>query len=235
MLCKACNTRVDQQRYCPNCGRAVRSGGFGEESHHGLGESSPRPLAPSSAVDFSEPEVELDSEVGGEALELDRSAPPSKVQSSGRKSAAAETPAPRSPGREAGGSGFTPQEVRALVAEKPGLLEPGLRLWRDRSSKASGAGYQTAVGDIDLLAQDDAGSLLVVMVADADAGKDLVGEVLQRMGWVRKHLAKEGQEVRGVVLLGSLPDELRYAAAAVSDTIGFKTWRVSLSFEPAEL
>jgi hypothetical protein len=243
MFCKACNTRVDQERYCPNCGRAVRSTAPGEEGHPESSESSPRQLSPSSARDFSEPdvegepesEVELDAEIEAVPLELEESVPPPKSHPVARRRPTAQPVVRAAADREPGSTGFTPSEVRALVAEQPGLVEPGLRLWRDRASKATGAGYKSEVGEIDLLAQDDAGSLMVVMVADPGSGKELVGEVLQRMGWARKHLAKQGQEVRGIVLLSSLPEELGYAAAAVSDTICFKTWRVTLSFQNVEL
>jgi hypothetical protein len=190
-------------------------------------------------VDFSEPDVDGESksefEVEDEPLELEDSVPPRKQRAVARKRPTAQPPVRAAADREPGSAGFTPSEVRALVAEQPGLIEPGLRLWRDRESKATGAGYKSEVGEIDLLGQDDAGSLVLVMVADPDSGKELVGEVLQRMGWARKHLAKQGQEVRGIVLLASLPEELGYAAAAVSDTICFKTWRLTLSFENAEI
>jgi hypothetical protein len=55
------------------------------------------------------------------------------------------------------------------------------------------------------------------------------------MGWVRKHLSAEGQEVRAVVLVDSIPEDLGYAAAAVSDTVEFKVYRVGLTIEKIEV
>ena len=52
---------------------------------------------------------------------------------------------------------------------------------------------------------------------------------------MRKHLAKPGQEVRAIVLLERLPDEVRYAAAALADTVSFKTYRLALTFEEVAL
>jgi hypothetical protein len=52
---------------------------------------------------------------------------------------------------------------------------------------------------------------------------------------VRKHLGKKGQEVRAIVLLDSIPEDLGYAAAAVADSLEFKRYRLALTFEPIEV
>ena len=75
----------------------------------------------------------------------------------------------------------------------------------------------------------------MILVAEPNRGKELVGDLLQRIGWVRRHLGTSGEEVRGIVLLDSLPDELGYAAAAVADTVEFKIYRLELTFEPVIL
>ena len=66
-------------------------------------------------------------------------------------------------------------------------------------------------------------------------GEELVGEVLQRVGWIRKHLGEDGKKVRGIVLCEEPPASLSYAAAAVSDTITFKTYRIALTFEDLDV
>jgi hypothetical protein len=50
------------------------------------------------------------------------------------------------------------------------------------------------------------------------------------MGWVRKHLAEGDEEVRGVVVLEHLPEDLAYAAAGVAGSISFKGYRLALTF-----
>ena len=59
--------------------------------------------------------------------------------------------------------------------------------------------------------------------------------MLQRIGWVRKHLAKGAERVRGILLMDQPPESLSYAAAAVADTIAFKTYRMSLCFEDLQI
>jgi hypothetical protein len=97
-------------------------------------------------------------------------------------------------------------------------------------------GYATGVGAIDLLATDGRGNLVAVIVSEKGRGEeDLVAEVLQRIGWLRKHLCEARQQVRAIVLVEEPPASLPYAAAAVADTVSFKTFRVALVFEDVEL
>jgi len=100
-------------------------------------------------------------------------------------------------------AGLGAEEVRGLLAERPELLEAGLRVHTEDDDEAVGVGFATAVGDIDVLARDSAGGWVIIVVAapgDGEGhGKELVGDLLQLMGWVRKHLGADGQEVRGIV------------------------------------
>jgi RecB family endonuclease NucS len=157
-----------------------------------------------------------------------------------------DEPAAESPSRSSSGSQERPASapqtltpdpasIRRLLAEDPDLLEPKLRVLTDAKGKPVGLDYATDVGDIDLLARDAGGSLVVVMVAKGGAGTDIVSEALQRIGWVRKHLAKVKEGVRGVVLMESAPGDLSYTAAAVSDTVSFKTYKMSLAFHDLEI
>jgi RecB family endonuclease NucS len=110
-------------------------------------------------------------------------------------------------------------------------------VFTDDEGAAVGAGYATDVGDIDLLASDRRGDLVVVMISEKEEteGEDLVSEVLRRLGWVRKHLGGGKKKVRGIVLCVDVPEDLSYAAAAVIDTVAFKTYRVALTFEDLEV
>ena len=122
-----------------------------------------------------------------------------------------------------------------MLADMPQSLEPGLKVFRDGAGKAVGAGYVSGVGDIDLLATDKSGDLVVVMISEQEQGEELIGEVLQRVGWVRKHLGAGKKQVRGIVLCQEPPESLSYAAAAVADTIAFKTYRIALTFEDLDI
>ena len=88
----------------------------------------------------------------------------------------------------------------------------------------------TPVGSIDLLGRDRKGAFVVVHVPAADEIGDSVSGMLRRMGWVRKHLANEGEDVRGIVVVDQLPEDLAYAAAGLGGAILFKGYCLSLTF-----
>jgi RecB family endonuclease NucS len=129
-----------------------------------------------------------------------------------------------------------PAGLRALLVDQPELLEPGLRVYRDETGAAAGVGFATGVGAIDLLATDARGGLVAVMISEKGRGEeDLVAEALRRVGWLRRHLSDGRQQVRAIVLVEEPPASLPYAAAAVADTVAFKTFRVALVFEDVEI
>ncbi|TFG95450.1 MAG: hypothetical protein E4H11_05035 [Myxococcales bacterium] len=216
MHCKLCNTRISAgERTCPNCGADVRGmSGSHPAPRRSSGRLPPSPLAPGE---------------GDAELELDEVASRSASQTSGPASAA--TPSPASAGLPMGSAG-----LRSLLADQPELLEPGLRVYRDEAGTPVGVDFTTGVGAIDLLATDGRGNLVAVVVSEKGrAEEDLVAEVLQRIGWLRKHLCEARQQVRAIVLVEDPPASLPYAAAAVADTVAFKTFRVALVFEDVEI
>ena len=132
-------------------------------------------------------------------------------------------------------------QIRSLVHDRPDCLEEGLSIYTDADAEPVGIDFPTDVGTIDLLARDDAGGLVVVLIAPessqgfAMTGKDLVSQALERVGWVHKHIAEPKQEVRAIVLLEQVPDDFSYTAAAVSSTVNFKTYRLEINFSDVEV
>jgi hypothetical protein len=195
-------------RRCPNCGRDLSNPVPG-------GEESEQPvLAPARPP---RAEGKRKAEPKG------REPQPSRAPQASR--APVPSPAPKLPALT-----LDPVEVRALIAANPGWIERGLRVYED-GGRPAGAAFSTPVGTIDLLARDDAGGLVVAIVAEGEPDKDLVLELLERIGYVRTQIAADGQEVRGLLIVERLPDPVRYAIAALGDTVSVKTWRVALSFE----
>ena len=232
MNCKHCNTRVPSGlATCPNCGR----GGGGPRAKKSRDQRSQSfPLSASNATPNDGAEIDLELEEIAAAA-----APRPKPAREARSKAKAERrPAARKADKQVASAGVEmtplPDEIRGVVGQEPGLVESGLRVYEE-SGKPAGQGFPTPVGKIDLLALDDCGGLVALMEAERDPGKEIVSELLQRIGWLRKHKASARQEVRGVILLESMVEELEYAAAAVGETISFKTYRVALTFEPVLL
>ncbi|MGI9590152.1 MAG: hypothetical protein ACR2P8_02195 [Myxococcota bacterium] len=231
MFCKVCNTRLGaNDRHCPNCGQdAPAEAAFARTS-------PPKPL-PSAELSTARDEIDEDilelNEVSGEEPPPRKKAkaPEKKAAKSAKKAAASKA------GARTGQAWVAPDAagLRTMLADMPQSLEPGLKVYRNSAGKAVGAGYVSGVGDIDLLATDKSGDLVVVMISEKGQGEELIGEVLQRVGWVRKHVGDGKKQVRGIVLCQEPPESLSYAAAAVADTIAFKTYRIALTFEDLEI
>ncbi len=227
MNCKVCNTRLGGgEKHCPNCGTTAVGIKAGKRSSAKRPDTRLTPDA-SSAQDLDLDLDDLD-DISGDL-------PP---ESSSSSNVAAPKKKPATPRRKTPAEPLArpdPDGVRALLAENPSLLEDGMSVFRGAGGKAVGAGYSTDVGKIDLLATDAKNGLVVVMIADKGQSEELIPEVLQRIGWVGKHLAEGRRKVRAIVLVEEAPESLNYAAAAVSGTVAFKTYQVSLSFQDLEI
>ncbi len=224
MNCKLCATVLEEgARNCPNCGHEVGAK-VGPEKGKGVKSTKTIPPTPVRLdLDLEEEDVEREPEpeVG---VEFDLEEEVERVIEA-PKGSVVSTPI------------FTLDAagLRKMLARQPELLEPGLNIVTDEKGRLVGSGYATDVGTIDLLARDAKGGLVVVTVAEFGHGEEVVAEMLQRIGWVRKNLGKGKQKVRGIVVLEQVPKNLSYAAAAVADTIAFKTYWVALTFGDVEV
>lgn len=224
MNCKLCATVLEEgARNCPNCGHEVGAK-VGPEKGKGVKSTKTIPPTPVGLdLDLEEEDVEREPEPEVN-VEFDLEEEIERVIEA-PKGSVVSTPI------------FTLDAagLRKMLARQPELLEPGLNIVTDEKGRLVGSGYATDVGTIDLLARDAKGGLVVVTVAESGQGEEVVAEMLQRIGWVRKNLGKGKQKVRGIVVLEQVPKNLSYAAAAVADTIAFKTYWVALTFGDVEV
>jgi hypothetical protein len=226
MYCESCHERLKSgTRRCPNCGQGAKgSRDLGSGSLRDTANPTAYSLPPAPKLVKEEPKV----------VETKPKERKNQPRPTTRKASRTERPAPSPSGGEPNFA-LSPDGIRDLLIARPELIEEGLRVHTDADGAASGARFETSVGKIDLLARDAAAGWVVVLVAESGQGKELVGDLLQLMGWVRKHLSAEGQEIRAIVLVDSVPEDLGYAAAAVSDTVEFKLYRVGLTLEKVDV
>ena len=88
-----------------------------------------------------------------------------------------------------------------------------LTLYSDKFGK-NGIEYTTAVGKIDILAQDEGGNFVIFELKLTHAPDRAIGQILRYMGWVKRCLAGE-KSVRGVILTGKANEKLKYAVSII--------------------
>jgi hypothetical protein len=92
-----------------------------------------------------------------------------------------------------------------------------LQIWESDSGEV-GHQYISAIGRLDFLCRDAADDSLVVVELKRGRPSDrVVGQTARYMGWVRSHLARPGQRVRGLIVAHEQDARLAYAVAAVPD------------------
>jgi RecB family endonuclease NucS len=239
MKCKACSTRMGPgETVCPNCGRSSGSN-FGakqaptlKKAKSSTSNTAGKSAAPSKSTAHSSSKSTAHKKVAAPS-KAERRAPAAKeIDLELEDLAADETNEATRLMQSVNSQGIKSSELRAILAEEPELLGEDLSVL---TGKKRGVLFSTDVGEIDLLLVDEVGGLIVVSIPDPDSTGDPVSEVLQRIGWVRKHIAKGRDEVRGIVLLPPMSEDLTYAAAAVAGTVTFCTYEMSITFEELEL
>ncbi|MGA2606971.1 MAG: endonuclease NucS domain-containing protein [Terriglobia bacterium] len=116
------------------------------------------------------------------------------------------------------------RDLESLVAERLELLERGLQLL--------GRQYSTPVGRLDLLCKDRRGAFVVVELKSFGARTDeIIDQITRYMGYVKTHLAKPGQLVRGIIVVGRVDDSLNYAVVAIPN-LEIRTFDVTISPAP---
>lgn len=81
-----------------------------------------------------------------------------------------------------------------------------------------GQQFSTPVGIIDILAKrKDGKGWLVIELKKGRSGDRVVGQLLRYIGWVKKEKAQDGDEVKGLIIVGDKTDKLRYALETVKN------------------
>lgn len=111
--------------------------------------------------------------------------------------------------------------LESLIAERLELLEEGLQLIQTQYHCAG-------VGRIDILSKDREGNLVVIELKKFGVKHDsILDQILRYMGYLKEHIAKDNQIVRGIIVVGKVDDKLRYAVSAVPN-VTVKTFDLTI-------
>jgi hypothetical protein len=119
--------------------------------------------------------------------------------------------------------------LEEFIVDNWGHIDFGekLELFVDTDGNSGRQYYTEDVGYIDILARDQNGNFVVIELKKGRKDDEVVGQVLRYIGWVRSNLAKDGQKVRGLIIVGERDKKLDYALAEMSDKISAKVYQVS--------
>ena len=89
-------------------------------------------------------------------------------------------------------------------------------LYQEPGDEEAGYEYPCDVGRIDLLAKHrKEPRWLVVELKRNQTGDQTVGQILRYIGWVKRHLAEDGDQVHGMIICSEADDALHYALSTV--------------------
>lgn len=104
-----------------------------------------------------------------------------------------------------------------------------LKLFEDEDGNIGQQYYAEGIGYIDILALDKDNNFVVIELKKGRKNDEVIGQVLRYIGWVRRNLAKNGQDVRGLVVVGEKDQKLEYALDEISSKVKVK--RYSINFK----
>ncbi len=91
--------------------------------------------------------------------------------------------------------------------------------------------YTSDAGYIDILAKDKKGNFFVFELKKGRKNDEVIGQVLRYIGWVRKNLAKNDEEVHGIIIVRERDPKLEYAVEEVKDKVKVKLYKISFKLE----
>lgn len=102
-------------------------------------------------------------------------------------------------------------QLREYLSNNIELIENGLSLYENSDGK-TGIEFSIGSWNIDLLAMDRDNNYVVIELKKSRTGDKVFGQLARYMGWIKTNLCKDNQSVRGVIVGGTITDELKWAA-----------------------
>lgn len=129
-------------------------------------------------------------------------------------------------------TGFMPLEkhLEEYIMKNWDIVDFGEKLSIYREDDGTpGQQYTTDAGIIDILAKDSKGNFVVIELKRAESKYHVLGQVLNYMTWVKNNLALEGEEVRGIIVVGKADKTLKNAIEQVSEKVKLKEYSMKIT------
>lgn len=106
-------------------------------------------------------------------------------------------------------------------------IEPGLKLYND--NERSGEEFPAGRRRIDILALDQENRLVVIELKVSRGHDRTIGQILNYIGWIKENLARDGQEVRGIIIAKDITEDLRLACSLPELPIVLREYSITFS------
>ena len=116
--------------------------------------------------------------------------------------------------------------LREYISNHLEIVESDLNLYEDENGNL-GVEYPANKWNIDILAVDSKGNLIVIELKKSRCADKVFGQLARYMGWVKEKIAKHGQTVRGIIIGGTISDELKYASSLI-DSVQLMEYNMSV-------
>lgn len=103
------------------------------------------------------------------------------------------------------------KDLQNFLAKNLHAIEPGLTIYEDEGIK--GIEFPAGGRFIDILALDTSNNWVIVELKVSKGYDRVVGQLLRYIAWVRRNLAENGQEVRGVIVAREISQDLLLACS----------------------
>jgi len=91
--------------------------------------------------------------------------------------------------------------------------------------------YAQDAGYIDLLAKDKEGNFIVIKLKKGRKNDEVIGQVLRYVGWVKSNLAKNSEEVHGMIIVGDRDKKLEYGLEMVKNLVSCKIYKINFKLD----
>jgi restriction system protein len=116
-----------------------------------------------------------------------------------------------------------------IVSNFEMIFKGKLHIYEDDEGANGGQQYKTDIGFIDILAVErESGSFIVIELKKGRPSDQVVGQILRYMGWVKKNLCKDGQDIKGLVICRDPDPKLSYALE-MTNNIDLRYYNVSFN------
>jgi RecB family endonuclease NucS len=121
------------------------------------------------------------------------------------------------PDEEKGQEFLYEKDLQNFLAQHMSIIEPDLRLYEDEESDKNGLEYPVDGRYIDILALDKNDNFVVIELKVSRGYDRVVGQLLRYKNWIKRNMAENGQDVRGIIICKEITADLLLACDGLDD------------------